>query len=83
MSNYFYIKPSLSQLFKSWKKNTSYKSLGMGLIIMTLAYDIGGISFYLPFSLIILALAFSIINIRTDADEIGNNEYTLANGRTQ
>lgn len=53
----------LVKLIKLPKKQLVYKILGLGLLTELAVYDFGGISFYTVFSIVILAIIYSIIKI--------------------
>jgi O-antigen ligase len=60
---YGFIAYMTNELRKKWKSAPKYCSLGIGIIIMTLVYDFGGISFYTVFTIMMLAFAYTAINI--------------------
>lgn len=69
LAYYGFVVKTLKDLFKIKGEYKKYASLGIGLIFMILVYDMGGISFYSTFPLMILSFAYIVIKLANKKEE--------------
>lgn len=63
LAYYGYIAYMIKKLIKMKKESDKYRAFGIGIVFLLLFYDLGGISYYATFMLLVLSLAFICYHI--------------------